>query len=597
MFRVIMEQPTLTANQVQELVDRWVSDWKWQVDVARSQDRQMIGPEMFGLPGNLGFEALLDAFQPDFIEMFQRQALDDFRRNDLEHVRPDAEAMIQVTGHQPTEENIRIVASQMAKAAAQYLEEAKDEAKPSVLEDPPPEGPELPKEYWEIAAKILKKPLPPAAAAAGVVSAVPPAEIVPPPASPPLKLFSEAYSDHESDRCMARGDQVPWREQTVHQNRATVRLWIEFHGDRPLNTYTREDAEEFRIALDYLHPMHGRNPEWRLPMRAAIDRMKVLLKEHREASKDPTAVPEPPPKCLATKTIKRHMSCLSGFFSWLLQRRNDYKYRSENIFAGFKFNIPDSPRTMWTEEELQALFKTPVWTGSMPVHRVTPGPHRIYDAAYWLPLLAVFHGLRLEEIAQLSAEDVFINDHVWVIRVHPERRNKLKNDNANRVVPIHKKLIELGFLTYVELIRKRDNRHMWPKLKPGSVDAKLSSYYTKAFTNYCKAVGLYDPLRPFHALRATFRTFLEEQDIKSAHISKLLGHSLKTALGEGATYVKSMKSSLLKEVVDRFDPEIDLSHLESFDPNVHPVDASPGELRKPGRREVPSIAAEEPLEW
>jgi integrase len=155
------------------------------------------------------------------------------------------------------------------------------------------------------------------------------------------------------------------------------------------------------------------------------------------------------------------------------------------------------------------------------------------------------------------------------MNVHDEGDNQVKNEAAARQVPIHKKLIDLGFLNYVAAFRAKSDDHLWPTLKRSGPDGKYAHYYTQRFTSYCRQTKMYDPTRPFHAMRASFRTFLEETEAKSAHISKLIGHSLNGTLGVGAIYTKRIKAPVLKQVVDMFDPQLDLSHLVRFNPTEH----------------------------
>ena len=67
--------------------------------------------------------------------------------------------------------------------------------------------------------------------------------------------------------------------------------------------------------------------------------------------------------------------------------------------------------------------------------------------------------MRLEEISQLSVDDVYFVDGIWVFDVNtkPSRdgRNdkQVKNKNAVRIVPMHNKLIDLGFIEYVDSIK------------------------------------------------------------------------------------------------------------------------------------------------
>ena len=404
-------------------------------------------------------------------------------------------------------------------------------------------------------APVVRTPDPVAPAIAEEASLPAPAEAVK--VRPPALPFSQIYSRYEKTmRCPAEGEK-PRKEQTIRQYAATSRLWLEFHGDRPLSDYTRDDAEYFKSALRHLPNLHGKSRDWRMRMREAVETVKSM----RDAG-------QTPPRCLSTKTMKRHMSALSSFFEWVLEEKVTYGFRGENIFRKHRYGSVKSEREMWEEDDLNALFRTPIWTGCTPNQRAKTGSVIIYDAHYWMPLIAVFHGLRQEEIAQLRACDVRQDDGVWVLDIHDEDGNQLKNATAVRTVPIHDQLIALGFLGYADLFRGRGDGHLWPTLKRGGPDKKFSHTYRQRFTAYCRNTGIYDPKRPFHALRATFRTFLEETDAKSAHISKLAGHKLTMVLGEGATYTKRIKSSVLKSAINKFKPDVDLSQLRRFNPKT-----------------------------
>lgn len=75
------------------------------------------------------------------------------------------------------------------------------------------------------------------------------------------------------------------------------------------------------------------------------------------------------------------------------------------------------------------------------------------DAAAWIPLIALFTGARLEEIAQLQVDDVRIDalrGNVPIIRFTDLGDDQaLKTDAARRDVPIHKELIKAGLLRFV----------------------------------------------------------------------------------------------------------------------------------------------------
>jgi len=80
-------------------------------------------------------------------------------------------------------------------------------------------------------------------------------------------------------------------------------------------------------------------------------------------------------------------------------------------------------------------------------------------ARYWIPLLCMWHGLRVGEATQLQIHDVDLAQSLIKIQVAqdddeigPER--SLKNAATYRVVPIHPTLLALGFLDFVRAITR-----------------------------------------------------------------------------------------------------------------------------------------------
>lgn len=76
-------------------------------------------------------------------------------------------------------------------------------------------------------------------------------------------------------------------------------------------------------------------------------------------------------------------------------------------------------------------------------------------ARYWIPLVCMWHGLRVSEAAQLQVEDVILEELTLLIHdgkteFGPDR--SLKNEESMRIVPIHPVLIEQGFIDFVRSI-------------------------------------------------------------------------------------------------------------------------------------------------
>ena len=95
---------------------------------------------------------------------------------------------------------------------------------------------------------------------------------------------------------------------------------------------------------------------------------------------------------------------------------------------------------MGVSDAVHALFASPVYAGD---DRPTSGRG---EAAYWLPIIALYTGARLEEIAQLRVTDVRQEPYLdgndreqfaWVICVMQEEGLSTKNANSERRIPVH----------------------------------------------------------------------------------------------------------------------------------------------------------------
>lgn len=214
---------------------------------------------------------------------------------------------------------------------------------------------------------------------------------------------------------------------------------------------------------------------------------------------------------------------------------------------------------MWTTEQLMKLFRSPVWSGCRSAaRRSTPGDLIIRDERFWLPLIAVFSGMRQEEICQLHLEDVRIEGGVWTFDVNGRPPRQLKNANAVRLVPVHKELIRLGLLSYVGEQRQIGRELLFHQLIPGGADNRLGHNFTKWFTRYRRDIGLYERGLDFHSFRHSATTFMQWAQVPLPVIDRLTGHA---SVGETARYTKNLQIKQLSEGVNAIDPGIDLSDL------------------------------------
>lgn len=92
---------------------------------------------------------------------------------------------------------------------------------------------------------------------------------------------------------------------------------------------------------------------------------------------------------------------------------------------------------------------------------------------YWLPVIGLYTGARVNEVCQLNPQcDNWDEDGIWFFDFTEESdtddrvKKSIKTPGSVRRVPIHSKLIELGFLVYVERQRKQGSRLLFPQWVP-----------------------------------------------------------------------------------------------------------------------------------
>ncbi|MCJ2113462.1 site-specific integrase [Methylobacterium sp. E-025] len=398
--------------------------------------------------------------------------------------------------------------------------------------------------------------------------AEPPAKVWPTPASAPMAATATAppaaSPPPEKDE-LAPAPNIPfeergkafrdqqvqtkrWDKQTAAQAGATYRLFVDVCGDKPLEAYTRKDAGRFRERVERLPSDYGKHPRYRgLSVEAILSAYTALPEGTRTG-------------IISQKTVKRHFSALSTLWTAAVAEGD----ASENIFSGHRFAAtrkPSEQRDMWEQADLARLFATPVWTGCRSAtQRSTPGTLVLRDERFWLPLIAVFSGLRQEEICQLQIEDVRQENEIWYFDINDRPPRKLKNGTAIRRVPVHSDLIKLGFLEHVERLRRSRQTRVFPAFRPGGADDRLGHAFTKWFTRYRRDVSLYRPGLNFHSFRHTATTLMHQSGVATAVIDHVTGH---TTPGETARYTKRSTLAQLKAAIETIQIDVDLSPLST----------------------------------
>jgi len=221
----------------------------------------------------------------------------------------------------------------------------------------------------------------------------------------------------------------------------------------------------------------------------------------------------------AQATMEKHFGAVGTIFRFA--DRNDYL--DQNPFKKVQLERPKrakvSRRQEWDIADLQKLFDTPVFKEGK---RFSYG-----DASFWLPVLSLFHGSRAGELCQLDRADVVNKNGVWCLALtltseddENGSEKSLKTEESERIVPIHKRVLELGFLEYV---RSSNAKKLFPHITPDS-RGRWSGKFSKWFGRYRKKHGLGERWRDFHSLRHTWKSAARGARIPEDMHDAISGH-------------------------------------------------------------------------
>ncbi|MEP6342229.1 MAG: DUF6538 domain-containing protein [Maricaulaceae bacterium] len=254
----------------------------------------------------------------------------------------------------------------------------------------------------------------------------------------------------------------------------------------------------------------------------------------------------------ANKIIMRLKSLMEFAVSTAIIAHNPCKEIKFHISAAEK---EASAREPYTYEQLQKLFTSEAFDKSYP-----KGP-----AMFWVPLLALLHGFRMEEILLLTLKEVKCDKTlgVWYFDLTGFTTDEVKNANAIRRVPFNPLLKNLGFHDYLSVCKNNKMGRLFPKLKRATgSDPTYRKLFSPKFSRYSKAVGVHTKRTVFHSFRRNFSIACSDVEIPNDYENALSGWTL--VGGQGGTYKKPKDLSLekLAEMMSRIEyPKLDLSHL------------------------------------
>lgn len=263
-------------------------------------------------------------------------------------------------------------------------------------------------------------------------------------------------------------------------------------------------------------------------------------------------------KSLSAKTQLKYFALFKQLLIWAHNEGFLDQVPGNNIkVGGAKKLILGEQRYPYSGDQLVKIFASPLYVGHKSEEcRHKPGNVRVRDGYFWLPLIALFSGMRLGEIVQLLRSDIKQENGIWYFDVNKGEGKSLKTASSKRRVPIHPALIQLGLVKFVQADPSAGR--IFAEIKIGA-DGYPSHNFSKWWGRYAARVGVKSDRTAFHSFRHNFLDALHATGSAEYLNKALMGHrdnSVHGSYGSGASLV------MMKAAIDAVAYALDLSALK-----------------------------------
>ena len=302
-------------------------------------------------------------------------------------------------------------------------------------------------------------------------------------------------------------------------------LFLLLVGDRRVSDIKQADVNNFFALIQKLPP------RWKeLANRTGASPVELATKSHAAT--------------MAPKTFDdTYKACIRSFLTASVRDWQDQGFPTTLTVQGIEYQGEradgESKQRAFKPPELKRLFEGAemrlLGNSAATLHK------------FWLPLLGLFTGARVNELCQLNPQsDIADQAGIWHFKFSEDGESapgidkRIKNKSSVRLVPIHSKLIELGFLDHVKSLREAKAKQLFPEWIPKG--GKASPNAERWFKRFLVQVGLRDEtpgarLVGMHAFRHTFLARAQDLDIDRATV--ITGH-----VGDESVVVRGYQGEL-----------------------------------------------------
>jgi len=326
--------------------------------------------------------------------------------------------------------------------------------------------------------------------------------------STPLSEVIDSYLDEKSYD----------NEKTADKIEHALRMLVEDFGDIAIN---RINSTRVKLFKQNLRHLPSRRNQIAIYRDKSFHELVLMGEKNIIRAKDR----------LSTTSVNDILGFLSTFFKWATQNG----YTDRNFFEGVKIqkkrrtHVRDE-RARYTDKQISKLFDSKTYL------EYTIQRNNI--AYYWVPLIALFSGCRINEICSLYLDNIIklkgknSGRDIWCFNLLEEEYRsdkRLKNSSSRRIIPIHDEILNLDFLEFVNILERKKRDRLFEELKSYKGHNYANSVQRFWNERYTRDLGIEtdaDGKRvTFHSLRHAVADTLKQANVETKFINEHQGHS------------------------------------------------------------------------